>query len=54
MVRGVGGANYFFFDWLGLGAQVGLSLGSIDYDSTFTGSHTYSVLDVGGGVEVQF
>jgi len=54
MVRGVGGANYFFFDWFGLGAQIGLSLGNIDYDSTFTGSHTYSVLDVGGGVELQF
>ena len=39
--RAAGGANYFFFDWLGLGAQVGFSLGRIDYDATFTGSHTY-------------
>ena len=54
MVRAVGGANYFFFDWLGFGAQVGFSFGSLGYDSTFTGSHTYEVLDVGGGLVFQF
>ena len=54
MVRAVGGANYFFFDWLGLGAQVGFSLGSLNYDATFPGSHTYAVFDVGGGLEFQF
>jgi hypothetical protein len=54
MIRGVGGANYFFYDWLGLGAQVGYSLGSLNYDSTFMGSHTYAVLDVGGGLIFQF
>ena len=54
MVRAVGGANYFFFDWLGLGAQVGFSLGSLNYDATFPGSHTYAVFDVGGGIEFQF
>jgi hypothetical protein len=53
-IRGAGGANYFFFDWLGLGVEVGVSLGRIDYDSTFQGSHTYSVLDFGGGLEFQF
>jgi hypothetical protein len=53
-VRGAGGANYFFFDWLGLGAQVGFSLGRIAYDGTFHGSHTYAVVDFGGGVEFQF
>jgi hypothetical protein len=53
-VRAVGGADYFFFDWLGLGAQVGFSLGRIGYDSTFTGSHTYAVLDFGGGLQFQF
>ncbi len=52
--RFVGGANYFFFDWLGLGAQVGFSLGRIDYTARFTGSHNYAVLDFGGGVEFQF
>lgn len=49
-----GGANYFFFDWLGLGAEVGFSFGRIDYDSTFKGSHNYAVLDFGGGLEFQF
>jgi hypothetical protein len=53
-LRAVGGANYFFFDWLGLGAQVGYSLGSISYDSTFTGSHRYAIIDVGGGIVFQF
>jgi hypothetical protein len=55
MARVVGGANYFFFDWLGLGAEVGASLGYLDYDKTFTGgSHAYTVIDLGGGVEFQF
>jgi hypothetical protein len=53
-VRAAGGVNYFFFDWLGLGVEVGVSLGRIDYDATFAGSHTYSVLDLGGGLEFQF
>jgi len=53
-IRFAGGANYFFFDWLGLGAEVGFSLGRIDYDSTFPGSHNYAVLDFGGGLEFQF
>ena len=52
--RGAGGANYFFFDWLGLGLEVGVSIGRVDYDGTFHGSHTYSVLDLGGGLEFQF
>lgn len=54
VVRAVGGANYFVFDWLGGGLQVGYSLGAIGYDSTFVGSHTYAVLDIGGGVTFQF
>jgi hypothetical protein len=44
-----GGANYFFFDWLGLGAEVGYSIG---YLTTAAGS--YSVFDFGGGLEFQF
>jgi hypothetical protein len=52
--RGVAGANYFFFDWFGLGAQLGFSLGRINYDATFTGSHTYAIFDLGGGIEIQF
>jgi hypothetical protein len=53
-IRFAGGANYFFFDWLGLGAEVGFSMGRIDYDKTFAGSHNYAVLDFGGGLEFQF
>ena len=53
-IRAAGGANYFFFDWLGLGIQVGFSVGRIGYDATFHGSHTYAVVDFGGGVEFQF
>jgi hypothetical protein len=52
--RAVGGANYFFFEWLGVGAQIGYSIGGLDYDSTFKGSHTYAVLDLGGGLLFQF
>jgi hypothetical protein len=54
MARAVGGATYFFVDWLGVGLQVGYSLGNLGYDDTFSGSHTYAVFDVGGGVEFQF
>ncbi len=53
-VRAVGGANYFFFDWLGLGGEVGFSLGRIGYDGTYNGSHNYATLDFGGGLEFQF
>jgi len=53
-VRAAGGANYFFFDWLGLGGEVGFSLGRIGYDASFAGSHNYAVLDFGGGIEFQF
>jgi len=54
MIRGVAGANYFFYDWLGLGGQVGYSLAGLNYDNTYPGSHTYAVLDVGGGLVFQF
>jgi hypothetical protein len=54
MARAVGGATYFLVDWLGLGLQVGYSLGYLGYDSTFTGSSSYAVFDLGGGVELQF
>jgi hypothetical protein len=54
MARAAGGANYFFFDWLGLGAEIGFSVGHAFYDATFPGSHTYAVLDFGGGIEFQF
>ena len=49
-----GGANYFFFDWLGLGIEADLSLGRIDFDASYHGSHGYAMIDFGGGVEFQF
>ena len=48
-VRGGAGANYFFFDWLGLGAEIGYSVGTFSVASS-----TYSEVDFGGGLEFQF
>jgi hypothetical protein len=48
-VRVGGGANYFFFDWLGLGAEIGFSAGHLS-----TARSGYTVLDFGGGLEFQF
>ena len=48
-VRAGGGANYFFFDWLGLGAEIAFSAGHLS-----TAKSSYSVLDFGGGLEFQF
>jgi hypothetical protein len=44
-----GGANYFFFDWLGLGAEIAVSAGHLS-----TTNSSYSLLDFGGGIELQF
>jgi hypothetical protein len=49
-----GGINYFFFDWLGLGLEVGMSLGQGFFDASYTAGHGYAILDLGGGVEFQF
>jgi hypothetical protein len=48
-VRAGAGASYFFFDWLGLGAELGYSVGRLS-----TADPSYSELDVGGGIEFQF
>jgi hypothetical protein len=48
-IRFSGGANYFFFDWLGLGGEIGVSAGHLS-----TAQSGYSVLDFGGGLEFQF
>jgi hypothetical protein len=47
--RAAGGANYFFFDWLGVGAELGVSFGYLS-----TPDPHYSILDFGGGLEFQF
>jgi hypothetical protein len=49
-----GRAPAFFFDWLGLGVELGFSLGRVAYDATFPGSHAYAVFDFGGGIQFQF
>jgi hypothetical protein len=53
-VRGGGGVNYFFFDWLGFGIEANLSLGHGFFDSSYTAGHGYAIIDIGGGVEFQF
>jgi hypothetical protein len=53
-VRGGGGVNYFFFDWLGFGVEANLSLGHGFFDSSYTAGHGYAIIDIGGGVEFQF
>jgi hypothetical protein len=50
-LRAGGGANYFFFDWLGVGGEIGVSFGHVSYPHA---SASYSVLDFGGGLEFQF
>jgi hypothetical protein len=47
--RAGGGASYFIFDWLGLGLELGFSLGHLT-----TAKSSYSVMDFGGGLEFQF
>jgi len=53
--RLAGGVTYFFFDWLGIGAELAFSLGHVGYDATFPNSnHTYAIFDFGGGIQFQF
>jgi hypothetical protein len=47
--RGGAGAAWFFFDWLGVGAEFGYSVGSMSL-----AGQAYAELDFGGGVEFQF
>lgn len=58
-VRGGAGAAWFFFDWLGVGAEMGYSVGSMSIGAPGGGqaamnASSYSELDFGGGVEFQF
>jgi hypothetical protein len=56
--RGGAGASWFFFDWLGIGAEFGYSVGSMSMKTpgggVMTNNSAYSELDFGGGVEFQF
>jgi hypothetical protein len=53
--RAGGGASWFVFDWLGFGAELGYSVGSMTMHSSSSMSTSgYAELDFGGGVEFQF
>lgn len=52
--RGVIGADYFFFDWLGVGAQAAMTLGYAFYKSTAGVSDVYGVIEFLGGPVFQF
>jgi len=47
--RGGAGAAWFFFDWLGVGAEFGYSVGSMSL-----AGQSYAEIDFGGGLEFQF
>jgi hypothetical protein len=48
-LRVAGGANYFIYDWLGFGVEIGYSLGHLS-----SADSSYSELDFGAGAEFQF
>jgi hypothetical protein len=54
MVRAGGGLRYFIYDWLGFGAELGMSLGHANFDDDYTGNNVYRVVDLAAGVEFQF
>jgi hypothetical protein len=52
--RGGVGVRYYIFDWFGLGLEMGLSVGHGYFADGYQPSKTYTVGDVGVGVEAQF
>jgi hypothetical protein len=54
MVRAGGGLRYFVYDWLGFGAELGLSIGHANFAEDYPGDDVYRVVDLGAGVEFQF
>ena len=48
MLRVAGGANYFIYDWMGFGVEIGYSLGHLS-----SADSSYSELDFGAGAEFQ-
>jgi len=53
-VRAGGGLRYYVYDWLGFGAELGISLGHAYFADGYPGSRTYVVGDLSAGVEFQF
>ena len=54
LLRGGLGANYFLYDWFGVGAEVTLSAGRAGYQDGATLSRAVGGLDATVGAEVQF
>lgn len=52
--RGVAGAKYFLFEWLGIGAEIAMSVGHVFHHELYPGDHGYGSLDFGIGVELDF
>jgi hypothetical protein len=54
LVRGGVGAKYFLHEWIGLGAEVTMSLGRASYEEGSTLSRALGGLDATLGAELQF
>jgi hypothetical protein len=54
VLRASAGARYFLYEWLGLGLELGLTLGGAVVDETAGLSSGVRVFDLGLGAEVQF
>ena len=54
LLRGGLGATYFFYEWLGVGAEVTASAGRADYEEGSTLSRSLGGLDLTLGAELQF
>jgi hypothetical protein len=48
------GAHYFFYEWLGMGMELTMALGSAGYDDGVALSHTLAGIDVTAGAELAF
>jgi hypothetical protein len=54
MVRSGIGATYFFYQWIGVGAEVTVAAGHAGYEGSGTLSRALGALDVTLGAELQF
>lgn len=53
-VRGGGGLRYYLYDWLGFGAELGVTLGHASFSDDYTGERTHFLGDLSVGAELQF
>lgn len=53
-VRGGGGLRYYLYDWLGFGAELGMTLGHASFTDEYTGDSTHFLGDLSANVEFQF